>query len=168
MAGNRLTRVPFEDMRALPKLRYLNLQDNAIEAVPTNWRTVQKMNMSQLMSANGQPLFTSHDDVYESYIQANAGSTTLVGDPCLTMLGGNPIVTSSSTSQYPGTGDVVFEVSTSDHNMSSLLVVASKTCAAGCSSYVWAPGKVRSRLGDGGCSRMCNVSICDYDGGDCV
>lgn len=119
LAGNRLTRVPFEDMRALPKLRYLDLQDNALEVLPTNWRTVKTVNMSQL-STNGRPLTTSRDDVYDMYLRLSAGSTTLKNDPCLTMLGGNPLVTSSS-SRYSGNVDMVYEVSTIDEDFIKML-----------------------------------------------
>ena len=169
MAGNRLTRVPIEDMRAFPKLRYQNLQDNAIEALPTNWRTVKTANMSQL-STNGRPLTTSRADVYEMYLQVSAGSTTLRNDPGLVLLGGNPLVTSIS-SQFSGTGDTVYEVSTReedfDQSISSLLVAFGKDCAVGCREQNWAPGNIGTYIGNGWCEPVCNVSACDYDGGDC-
>ena len=170
LAGNRLTRVPFEDMRALPKLRYMDLQDNAIEALPTTWQTVKTVNMSQL-STTGRPLTTSRDDVYDMYLRLSAGSTTLKNDPGLLLLGGNPLITSSSTSQFSGNGDTVYEVSTVDEDydqsISTLLVAFGEDCAAGCTVHTWAPGNIKSYIGNGWCDGVCNVSACDYDGGDC-
>ena len=171
MAGNKLTQVPFVDMRMMPQLRYLDLQDNAIEAVPANWRTVKTVNMSQLLTTKGKPLTTSLDDVYDMYLRVNAGSTTLGDDPCLTKLGGNPIATSSSASPYSGNVDVVYEVSTFDEDfdqsISSLLVAVGKDCAAGCSIHTWEPSNLGVYVENGWCDRVCNVSACNFDGGDC-
>ena len=188
LAGNRLVAVPILDSgkpsetQAWTNLRYMNLEGNNISAWPNDW-VVQKD-----VAVAGLPYNTTTrttrdgaTGLYEMYIAIRQrGTMTLASNDMslLVLMSGNPVVSNNGSAAGQGDGGdgngggdarllEMTRGSAAGDELSWMLVSSKNECAVGCQSTPWAAGKVLDWIGDSTCDIVCNVSACDFDGGDC-
>ena len=97
-AANRLTRVPMSEFTdAWPSMRYLNLEGNAIDRFPADWkvrsevrditRDLPPLNEGETASAWGPGFYEN----YVEYAEKQDSESTGIGEACLVLMGGNNI-----------------------------------------------------------------------------
>ena len=177
-ASNRLTTVPVLDssQRAWPNLRFLNLEGNNISAWPNNWVVQKKASVAELpFNTTARAVGGERDGLYDTYVahhqqnkSSNGNSPLATGGALslLVLMSGNPVMENIITKGRA----VLIEVKrgSASEGMPGMLVSTRPNCAAGCHSTPWKAGGVRDYRGDSWCHSGCNVSACQFDGGDCA
>jgi hypothetical protein len=189
VGANLLTTVPILDAQpqAWPKLRIADFEGNRILTWPKSWILQNKVQVAQL------PFNTTTGDdgdgLYETYVARRRTVTrigqnsssieagketdgTLAGrEVALVLMSGNPVVNNSSTAaqlwEFSREGDTVGNVGGEGEPI--VMLVSSKgNCAlGGCWSVPWKGYMDHDPRGDSYCDTGCNVSTCNFDGGDC-
>ena len=177
-ASNRLTTVPVLDsnQQAWSNLRYLDLEGNNISAWPNNWAVEREVTIAELpFNTTARAAGDGRDGLYDTYVahhqqnkSSNGNSPLATGGALslLVLMSGNPVMENIITKGRA----VLIEVKrgSASEGMPGMLVSTRPNCAAGCHSTPWKAGGLRGERGNSWCDSVCNVSACQFDGGDCA
>ena len=183
VADNRLSAIPVLDSnpQAWPNLRYMNLEGNNISSWPNDWVVRKDVAVADLpFNTTARVTGDERDGLYDTYVAQQQTKAAVGGNQeggliaagnargvisLLVLMGGNPVVGNNGSG-----GARLLEMSrgSAAGKLPRMLVSSRPECAAGCESTPWKAGNVRDFRGDKDCNLMCNVSSCQYDGGDCL
>ena len=179
-ASNHLTTVPVLDsnQRAWLNLRYLDLEGNNISTWPNNWAVQKKASVAELpFNTTARAVGDEKGGLYDTYVahhqyttgrnSSNGNSPLATGGTLslLVLMSGNPVMKNITKGRA-----LLLEVNrgSAAEELPRMLVSTLPNCAAGCRSTLWKAGGVRDYRGDSFCHHGCNVSACQFDGGDCA